>query len=94
MPTEATETGDQEATQAAIPAGGPPGQQPGGNSDSEDSQDSETHGPYCVGDHFIGFEFQVPWDEAPPGTTWAPGRSQGEYQLVPLHQGGNFYPPR
>ena len=58
------------------------------DSDTEGSQ----HGPYVVIDYSMGFEFQVPWDQVPPGTTWVPGRWQGEYRLVPLHQRGVFAP--
>ena len=50
------------------------------------------HGPCSVGDYFVGFECQVPWDEAPPGTTWAPGLFQGEYQLVRIEPGQTQWP--
>ena len=73
-----------DAQQAPAPVVGDAPQ----DSDSDDSQ----HGPYVVGDYFMGFEFQVPWDQAGPGTTWVPGRCQGEYQLVPRSQSGDFAP--
>ena len=45
-----------------------------------------------MGDFFVGFECQAPWDEAPPGTTWGPGRFQGEYQLVLTEPGQTEWP--
>ena len=83
---------EQQATVPDTTGGQPNLQQVNSDSDSEDSQNSETHGPYVVGDYVMGFEFQVPWDQAPPGTTWVPGRVRGEYRLVPLHQGGVLAP--
>ena len=59
---------------------------------SDGESEGSQHGPYVVGDYFMGFEFQVLWDQAGPGTTWVPGRRQGEYRLVPLTQSGNFEP--